>query len=358
MNDAYEKPRRRRAAPRSRGAVIPFRPRGTGNQFPSLPGLVPQDPAIAHALTNKLRGQLTGAMSNPQWYAQPSPWLSSIPRDETRNAHVPGFNDRKVRWDEGPPWPTKTYNQKNWYRQSDGRKLKLLRKYAKEYGRDMRLRQFVINFVLTPAGATFPSRQWAQQQSAILKWIQTNVAYINEPGELLQGPWHTLKVKSGDCDDMALLGAAMAESIMLPWRFVLAGRRAGRPTRWAEGTPKPYGTNFQHIYLDFGEPAGKPRIWRAAEPTMNVPLGFDVVKNAADGGGRIDAGPGHAGWGDYGLSLEQLPPAILGVPATELPEFAGTWGKRIIAAAFLAISVRLMVDKVWKNRRFKKTFKV
>ena len=106
---------------------------------------------------------------------------------------------------------------------------------------------------------------------------------------------------------------------------------------------------------------------------MRVPLGFDVVLHAASGGGssgRIDGGV--SGWGGAGAlgaleapkkliqewSAETLPAKILGVPTVELPEIATTWTQRIAVATVFAITIRLIVDKVWKSKRFKRTFKV
>jgi hypothetical protein len=221
------------------------------------------------------------------WAAAPSSWLSDIPRDGG-NVHVPGLTEMPIRWDEGPPWRSKAYHVPSWYRGSDRKRVALLRKYSAEYGHDPRLRQFVIKHVLAPAGVLFPSRQYAQQAAAILSWVQRNIAYVNEPGELIQGPWHTLKVRSGDCDDLATLVAAMAETIGLGWRFVLGGSdRKGRPMRWTEGTKQPSGCQFFHIYLDLGWPALRPKVWKAAEPTMPVPLGYDIAIHGVPRGVRM-----------------------------------------------------------------------
>jgi transglutaminase-like putative cysteine protease len=188
---------------------------------------------------------------------------------------------------------------------------------AKEYGRDARLRAFVVKHVLAPAGVTFPSRQFKGQARAILSWVQRNIAYLNEPGELIQGPWQTLKVAHGDCDDMSLLVAAMAESLGLGNRFVLGGKTSsGRSVRWAEGTKgPPMGAKFFHIFADLGWPALKPTTWMSAEPTMNVPLGHDVTKHGVPAG--VARGVDVSGWGST---------RGLGAPGIMMPGAPGTMG--------------------------------
>jgi hypothetical protein len=223
--------------------------------------------------------------ASSDWAAAPSSWLQDVPADGG-NVHVPGLTGLPIRWDEGPPWRSKAYHVPSWYRGSDRKRVALLRAHAVEYGRDPRLRQFTIKHVLAPAGVLFPSRQYEAQAKAILAWVQQNIAYVNEPGELIQGPWHTLKIRSGDCDDLAALVASMAESIGLGWRYVLGGahKRTRAPVRWAEGTKEPPGCEFFHIYLDLGWPALRPRVWKAAEPTMPVPLGYDVARHGVPPG--------------------------------------------------------------------------
>lgn len=84
-----------------------------------------------------------------------------------------------------------------------------------------------------------------------------------------------------NCDDLAILLAAMYESIRLPFRYVLSGKNrvTKEVDRWIEGTPmKPI--EFSHIYVVVGDrPFGKPK-WHYAEPTLKgVSLGWDVVKH-------------------------------------------------------------------------------
>jgi hypothetical protein len=206
------------------------------------------------------------------------------------------------------------------HRWSDRKKVRKLREMAEAYGNDPRMRFFTVNSVLRPAGAT-DFRNYRQVAETLLKAVQDagtlGIMYTNEPNEQLQSPWWTLKVRTGDCDDMSLLLAAMAHSVRLPWRFVLAGTARGGRARWAEGGRMPRGFRASHIYLDLGWPPfsegkkdahGRPVTqWAPAEPTLRgLPLGHDVVLHGIPGQGqRLDLGGGVAGhtagpsWGGF-----------------------------------------------------------
>lgn len=229
--------------------------------------------------------------------------------------------------DDGPPSEGKVYVLGAWASWSDKRKLRALRTMAREYGVDPRMRDYVIRNVI---GLQTPAREYKRYAASILAFVQNNVAYHNEPGEIIQAPWYTLKVGYGDCDDMALLIATMAESIRLPWRFVLAGTVRGRTVRVAEGHRAPYGFVASHIYCDLGWPPfseGKTKklpdgrvvpatTWAAAEPTIKgLPLGHDVAVHGIPRGSMPELGRlgGMAVFGE-GQTLpavvEQAPGAI------------------------------------------------
>ena len=207
----------------------------------------------------------------------------------------------------------RVYHVGRWRGYSDKRKLRYLREMVVKYGNDPEMRWFTVNQVLKPAGVQ--PRDYAGQCRALLKYVQEKIYYTNEPGEQLQSPWWTLRVKTGDCDDMAILLASMAHSIRLPWRFVLGGKlkRTGAKVRWPESKKgPPRDAEFYHIYLDLGWPpfseaSGRTQ-WAAAEPTMRgAPLGYDVVRHGLkrfDGRGP-SAMPELAGYGAWGISTAQ-----------------------------------------------------
>lgn len=181
--------------------------------------------------------------------------------------------------------PPQLYHLPSWAWQNDAKRVAALRQIVAEYGRDPRVAALTVQ-ILRASGAE--PRDYKAQAAALLKWVQENVYYANEPGERLQSPEYTLRVGHGDCDDLAILLASMYETVRLPWKFVLSGTtRAGKTVRWVEGTPVPPRVTWAHIYVCVGRPAFAPTQWAFAEPTLKgAPLGWDVVQ-ARQRGQRI-----------------------------------------------------------------------
>lgn len=308
-----------------------------------------------------------GALAPPPRGAAPLPvsWLArrGSTLEEGSNRLVPGpaggaipdLSDLTGRVHKLPWWGSS----------SDASKVRKLREMAKEYGADPRMRFFTVNAILRPAGVT-DFRDYPRVAAALLAWVQANIYYTNESNEQIQSPWWTLKVRTGDCDDCALMLATLAESVRLPWRYRLGGHaptskaeldawtaahaascaggqqplvRRGRLMvypcghapprtrvhRWAEGQRFPKGFRAFHIYNDLGWPPfsegkldgfGRPlTTWAAAEPSMRLPLGHDYLLHGPAGGsgggmpegGRLHGLEGYGfipgyGWGELGLA--------------------------------------------------------
>jgi transglutaminase-like putative cysteine protease len=192
---------------------------------------------------------------------------------ETMN--VGGMRAKRVNLDAA-----KTYHLPAWGETSDPKRIAILRKIALASGRDPRVATVAIGIF---RDNHIKPRDYENQARVLLKFVQHRIYYANEPGERLQDPAYTLRVGYGDCDDMALLLAALCESVRLPWKFVISGRRDNRVVRWVEGdryTP----ARWAHIYLAIGNKPFAPTRWLFAEPTLRtVDLGWDVV--AASKGG-------------------------------------------------------------------------
>lgn len=159
---------------------------------------------------------------------------------------------------------------------ADPRKMEVISKIAEQYGRDPRLATLAVS-IFRQYGVK--PRDYKGQAAAILKWVQKNIYYVNEPDERLQEPTYTLRVRYGDCDDEAILLYALYRSVRLPVKLVISGvNRAGKKVRYVQGDPNfPQGVSWAHIYVAVGDrPYGKCE-WHFAEPTMDVPLGWDVV---------------------------------------------------------------------------------
>ena len=171
--------------------------------------------------------------------------------------------------------PLTTLHLPAWRSKDDGARMQALRQIVISSGRDPRLATLSVQ-ILKNAGVK--PRDYRGQAAALLLWVQKNIYYVNEPGERLQDPLYTLRVRYGDCDDMVILLATFYETIRLPWKFVLSGpNKSGKLIRWVEGDPKK-NARWSHIYLIVGSPPFKPTKWEFAEPTLNVPLGWDIVQ--------------------------------------------------------------------------------
>lgn len=219
-----------------------------------------------------------------------------------------------------------TYHFAGWFKMNDQRKIKVLRELAEGYGSDPQMRWHVAKLVESAGCAP---RDFAAQAAAIHSFAQNGCYYTNEPGEQIQSPWRTLSVRTGDCDDLALLIASMSHSIGLPWKYALAGKMPnGKMVRWREGERWPYGADMFHIYVYIGWPPFEPKQWSAAEPTIRgIPFGYDVVDRGLPGhaaqsvdlggGGQTRSkvvgslGPmGHIGFGDGDVASLVSPTAL------------------------------------------------
>lgn len=203
-----------------------------------------------------------------------------------------------------------------------------------------------------------PVRDYKREWAVLLRWVQQNVRYVNEPGERLATSQYTLTELHGDCDDMAILLASLGESIRLPWAFVLSGRhkKSGRKVCWVEGSgPCTPGVEWSHIYLRVGGPPFRPTWWTFAEPTLDVPLGWNNVTSAPVKD-RPDLGTEAAVPTDAGVSARGtaassgLLPASMRIAsstANKTKEFAGkiAW-PTVIGTVIASVLSFVVVQKV------------
>jgi transglutaminase-like putative cysteine protease len=83
-----------------------------------------------------------------------------------------------------------------------------------------------------------PERDLPEQARALYYWLKSNVSFLpdpNVPGEVLRTPRFLLSeikrhgIARGDCDDVAMLSAALAKSIGLSAEFIVAAYDAAQP---------------------------------------------------------------------------------------------------------------------------------
>jgi len=177
---------------------------------------------------------------------------------------------------DNPASSPKVYQLEGWRTMTDPERVALIARIGEQAGVDPRLATLAVDIF---RAADVQPRDYRGQAAALLAWVQKNIYYVNEPDERLQDPDYTLKVRYGDCDDMAILLYALARSVRLPVRPVISGRDGrGKLHRYHHGDKSiQKGVGWAHIYLQIClDPYGNGP-WVYAEPTLDVPLGWDVV---------------------------------------------------------------------------------
>ena len=196
------------------------------------------------------------------------------------NNQFAGMRANPIDLDGASHYP-KVWHLPHWKKGDDKGRIAVLREIAMRGGRDPRIATLCVN--IFKAQKVVP-RDYKGQAQALLKWVQKNIYYINEPSERLQDPNYTIKVGYGDCDDMAILLASMFEACRLEWRYVLSGKLNGKSVRWIEGQKLPKNVKWSHIYLVVGYPPFQPKKWLFAEPTLShVNLGWDIIQSEQRG---------------------------------------------------------------------------
>lgn len=102
-----------------------------------------------------------------------------------------------------------------------------------------------------------PQKAYLSEVKVIHRYVRDEIRYVKdiEGVETLATPIETIRMGQGDCDDKALLAAALLISIGHPVRFVAVGRQPGE---------------FEHVLIETLI-ANK---WIPVETTENVPVGW------------------------------------------------------------------------------------
>lgn len=124
---------------------------------------------------------------------------------------------------------------------------------------------------------------YSSEVLAIYYWVCQNIRYLRDIDgvEYLQIPRRTLESKTGDCDDIATLLAAMLMA-------------AGNPVRFAIASFKPVPV-FSHVYVEVLTPHGPIVIDPVANRDTGKMLGqirHRKTYPVSGGGGTVDAGIG------------------------------------------------------------------
>jgi transglutaminase-like putative cysteine protease len=116
--------------------------------------------------------------------------------------------------------------------------LELMQTFAQQGSKDLGVREAAIGAVRA-AGA--PEHDPAAQLEALHRFVRDQILFIGDIAgvETLQSPSYTLRMRAGDCDDRAVLLAALARSIGVPAELRFKAI-AANPTQ--PGT-------FSHVYV-------------------------------------------------------------------------------------------------------------
>jgi len=254
----------------------------------------------------------------------------------------------------------KVYHIPSWDGYDDPKRLNVIAQIIDQYGRDPRVAEKCVE-ILRQAGVQ--PRDYVGQEAALLRWVQFNIYYVNEPGERLQSPIYTLTKGFGDCDDMIILLLSFYHTLGLPWKLVISGvDKKGKKIRYIHGQKKmPKGT-YTHIYGMVGNMPFKPTKWYFVEPTLQgVPLGWDVV--SAKGNVLPEMG-GSLGGVSYGFAPSKLSGAGRGIgigigtgagmaikDADEKSEKSAfrLYMKEVFTAVIIAVSSSVLTE-LWMER--------
>jgi transglutaminase-like putative cysteine protease len=105
-------------------------------------------------------------------------------------------------------------------------------------------------------------KAWVDEVKTIHAWVRDNIRYVRDirDVETLATPEKTLENRYGDCDDKALLVAAMLEAIGHPARFVAVGRKLNE---------------YEHVLVE----TKMGNRWVAVETTEPVALGWYPISH-------------------------------------------------------------------------------
>ena len=132
-----------------------------------------------------------------------------------------------------------------------------IRDLIKQGAKDFHVRQTAIDILLQRA---VRPKDYLGEIKALFEWVQQNVRYTKDTVriEVLHSAKRMLKLRAGDCDDIAILLGAMLEAIGHPVRLVITG---ADPLRQDV---------FSHIFLEVFH---KGR-WIPLDATMPYPMGW------------------------------------------------------------------------------------
>ena len=110
-----------------------------------------------------------------------------------------------------------------------------------------------------------PQKDWNSETNALFTFVRDRIRYVKDVAgvETLHTAERILQNRSGDCDDKAILLAALLKSIGHSVRFVACGFRDPN--------------NCEHVFVETRP--GNVGDWIALETTMPVPMGWSPLND-------------------------------------------------------------------------------
>jgi len=162
--------------------------------------------------------------------------------------------------------------------------LRAMRALARRGSEDLEIRGLVERLT-----SGIASGDYSSEVLAIYYWVTQNIRYLRDPSgvELVKTPRQVLRSRAGDCDDMAVLLAAMLLAAGNSVSFAVASFRPG---------PLPL---FSHVYAEVDTPHGKIALDPVANRVTAQMLGrirhkASIPVGVGDPGAGVGAAP-HVG---------------------------------------------------------------
>ena len=130
--------------------------------------------------------------------------------------------------------------------------LNVMRRLTRAGKKDIRIRELAFSLI-----KGLPSKDYYGQMLRLHEFVRDHINYVRDIRgvETVQEPIKTVEYEAGDCDDQAVLLAALLESIGHPTRFVALGFNGGP---------------FSHVMSESRMSKG----WIPLETTENVSAGW------------------------------------------------------------------------------------
>jgi transglutaminase-like putative cysteine protease len=151
-------------------------------------------------------------------------------------------------------------------------RIEHLRRLVEQGKRDPAVYEFARRAVNSRCGANWctPEKDNMAEAKALFKAVRANVRYTSDISGIdsYQKPAHTLKFRTGDCDDYSTLTCAAASTLGLPCRFKVIRTKGAK--------------DWNHIYAQIGFPRRAPTKWVSFDASVNMPFGWEAPANMVD----------------------------------------------------------------------------